>query len=137
MATVVMPGQVKRSTLSLRIASAMEQALTESLGDSVKMTERRDLSTGYELFIVINIDEQHAKKIAMEIERTHSLGRLFDIDVINGNGVPVSRSDYGLMVRHCLICGNDARVCMRLRTHTVDELINHIQHLTDGYFRSI
>lgn len=134
-ATVVIPGPEKRNELSLRIASAMDEALVKAFGADTRHHDRRDLETGYEAFLLVDLDGKEAKRRAMAIEETHPLGRLFDIDVIGKDGIPMSRTDNGGESRRCLICGRDARVCMRLRSHSTEELLMHIRQLTDEYLR--
>lgn len=136
-ATVVIPGAEKRTETSLRIAAAMEKALSDAFSGIIRRFDRRDLETGYEAFLLVDCDGAEAKRRALETEDSHPLGRLFDIDVIGRDGVPMSRLSAGSASRRCLLCGNDARVCMRLRSHSVDELTEYIQNLTDGYFRAI
>ena len=136
-ATVVVPGAEKRTETSLRIATAMESALASAYDGIIERVDRRDLETGYEAFLLVSCDGQEAKRRAVAAEEAHPLGRLFDIDVIGRDGVPMSRTASGVSSRRCLICGNDARVCMRLRSHSVEELTEHIQRMTDGYFRGV
>ena len=62
------------------------------------------------------------KEITIRIEETHTLGRLFDIDVLQPDCKKISRGDCGKKQRPCLICGEDAFACGRNRTHTVNEL---------------
>ncbi len=136
-ATVVVPGSEKRTEMSLRIAAAMEAALTSAFEGIVRRFDRRDLVTGYEAFMLVDCDGKEAKRRAVQTEESHPLGRLFDIDVIGHDGVPMNRISAGAASRRCLLCGNDARVCMRLRSHTVEELTEHIRKMTDGYFWTI
>ena len=87
--TVVMPGSVKRNHQSLCAAHAAVEAIREAfhlndMSDAEReavLTER-DLNTGYEAYLVTPLPLLEAKRIAVTIEDTHPLGRLFDIDVI-------------------------------------------------------
>ncbi|MDE6332973.1 MAG: citrate lyase holo-[acyl-carrier protein] synthase, partial [Muribaculaceae bacterium] len=128
--TVVMPGSEKRNRQSLTVASAAVKALREVFGE---ISVERDLETGYEAYLLTALPVEKAKAMACRIEDTHPLGRLFDIDVIAADGKPAGRSDFGLMPRKCLICGNDARVCMRLRSHDYNELLQHISKMIEAY----
>lgn len=74
-----------------------------------------------------------AKRVAVEIEDTHPLGRLFDIDVIDAQGIPVSRDRVGGQPRRCLVCDYEARYCMRMRWHTQEEIWARIKQMTDDY----
>ena len=123
--TVVMPGSVKRNPLSLTVAHAAVDAMRrafapdESRGESIA---ERDLDTGYEAYLVTSAPLLDAKRTAVDIEDTHPLGRLFDIDVIAPDGVPVPRQQVGGKPRGCLVCSREARYCMRMRQHTQEEI---------------
>lgn len=133
--TVNIPGSVKRTGYSVAAGLAGVAELCRRLGDSVAEVDIRDLNTGFEAFVVARQSNDEAKRLAMDIERDHPLGRLLDIDVIGSDGVPVSRGQFGEESRRCLICGDDARVCMRLRRHPVEELTAKIKGICNGYFR--
>ena len=93
----------------------------------------RDLNTGYEAYLITPLPLLEAKRVAVEIEDTHPLGRLFDIDVIDKQGIPVSRDRVGGQPRRCLVCDHEARYCMRMRWHTQEEIWARIRQLTDDY----
>lgn len=131
--TVIMPGKVKRNEQSLIVAKAGVQALERCFGQSALMMETRDLETGFEAYLITIMPVGEAKQAACHIEDTHPLGRLFDIDVIGEDGVPVSRQSVGSEARKCLICGNEARYCMRNRTHTQEELMAKIDSMISDY----
>lgn len=133
--TVIMPGKVKRNLQSLVVAQAAATALVSAFGDSMLKLKLRDLPTGYEAYLVTPLSNEEAKKVTCRIEDTHPLGRLFDLDVIDADGVPVSRESIGLNPRKCLVCGNEARYCMRNRTHTMDELTAKIDEMIEAYVR--
>lgn len=67
-------------------------------------------------------DALKIKERTVELEETHPLGRLFDIDVFDRGTQPLTRQMVGADRRKCLICGRDAKECGRNRTHTVREL---------------
>lgn len=121
--TVQLPGAEKRNALSLSIAEAGLKALRESFGAAEKI---QDLETGYEAYFLVRMSAKEAKRQCCELEERHPLGRLMDIDVIGPEG-PVSRTDVGFWERKCLLCDNPARVCMRARTHTSEELLRKIE----------
>ena len=97
--------------------------------------ELRDLPTGYEGYLVTPLSNGEAKREACRIEDTHPLGRLFDLDVIDADGVPVSRESIGQSPRKCLVCDNEARWCMRNRTHSMAELTARIDEMIESYVR--
>lgn len=131
--TVVMPGKVKRNLQSLIVAQAGLSALVSAFSEHSVKTETRDLQTGFEAYLLTSLSIEEAKRAACIIEDTHPLGRLFDIDVIGEDGVPVSRQSVGSEARKCLICGNEARFCMRNRTHSLDELMAKIESMIAEY----
>ncbi len=133
--TVVMPGSVKRNEQSLTVAKAAVAAIKHELDDRLTYLDERDLPTGYEAFLLVSMAPLEAKKVTCGIEENHPLGRLFDIDVFDTEGLPVSRESVGLQPRRCIICENEARWCMRNRTHTQEELHNHINNLISNYVR--
>lgn len=132
--TVVMPGSVKRSSLSLDIARAAVEEIRTRLADRMLRFETFDLPTGFEAFAAIDASPDHVKQAACSIEDCHPLGRLFDIDVFAADGTPLTRTQYGLPARRCIICGDDARVCMRTRRHDYDELLNTIQLKVNDFY---
>lgn len=74
--------------------------------------------TGSEAFFVMDADGETVKAMTCGIEEAFPLGRLFDLDVIGPSGEKYGRD----RPRRCLICGQQAQVCARSRTHTVPEL---------------
>ena len=133
--TVIMPGKVKRNPQSLIVAQAALTALVSAFGDSMLKLVVRDRQTGYEAYLETTLSHGEAKRKTCSIEDTHPLGRLFDLDVIDADGVPISRETIGLNPRKCLICDNEARYCMRNRTHTLSELSARIDEMIEAYVR--
>ena len=131
--TVLFPGPVKRSMDSLIVGGAGVAALTERFGDRLAHIEIRDLETGYEAYFVLPVPEGEVKRSCCEIEETHPLGRLMDIDVMGRDGIPLERSLLGLPPRKCLLCDRDARLCMKEARHDKNELLTKIKQLIDAY----
>ncbi len=127
--TVMLPGPVKRSAMSLKIASAAVEAVRG--GGSPVFEEFRDLETGYEGYFIVDMDPLSAKRIAVELEETHPVGRLFDLDVIVDGPRPLGREELGLPSRECIICGRPVRECMRTRKHSTEELLSRIEAIID------
>lgn len=128
--TVQLPGPEKRNAISLKIARAGVEAVKKRF-NPVYM-ETNDLETGFEGFYVVDGQPLEVKKAAAELEDTHPLGRLMDLDVIGPEG-PVGRARIGLPERRCLLCENPARYCMRAGSHTQDELMARIKQLVSSY----
>ena len=128
--TVQLPGPEKRNTLSLKIARAGVEAIGKRFNPVFE--EKNDLETGFEGFFIVDGQPLEVKKAAVEIEDTHPLGRLMDLDVIGPEG-PLGRASIGLQERRCLICEKPARYCMRAGSHTQDELMAKIKQLVSSY----
>ena len=131
--TVIMPGNVKRNTQSLVVAHAAVQSVQNAFDKDIRWQQEKDLVTGYEVYFLIQRPMLDCKRVACEIEDAHPLGRLFDIDVIDSNVEPVSRSVIGKEGRKCLLCEHEARYCMRNHTHSREELQQRIQQMIDAY----
>lgn len=151
--TVVMPGSVKRNQQSLTAAHAAVEAMRKAFAvkenkglsplETLENPEppaptllELDLETGYEAYLITPMPLLEAKRIAVNIEDTHPLGRLFDIDVINTDGIPVARNDIGEKPRRCLVCEHEARYCMRMRWHTQEEIWAKINEMVDLYTKA-
>lgn len=127
--TVVMPGSVKRNSLSLTVAHAAVEAMRRVFCPEEGCLTERDLATGYEAYLLTPMSQLDAKRVAVKIEDTHPLGRLFDIDIIDKDGVPVSRDRVGGEPRRCLVCDREARYCMRMRWHTQEEILAKVNEI--------
>lgn len=133
--TVNIPGSEKRTRESYDTGMEGVGTLRRLFSGCHDMTIIRDYDTGFEAFLLVSMDEEEAKKLAVGVEEGHPLGRLMDIDVIGHDGKPISRRDFGKEGRRCLLCGDDARVCMRAGRHSVQELTEKIHRLHHEYFQ--
>ena len=88
-------------------------------------------AAGMEAHLATSLCGNEAKLLAVEFENSHPWGRCFDVDVLDADGVPVSRSALGLPERRCLCCVRAARLCARERTHPLSELLAAIDSLLD------
>ena len=85
--------------------------------------------TGDELILCVDGDAVSLKKQMCEIEETHPLGRLYDIDVLDQNGIKLSRPTF----RKCILCDCQAQECARSRKHHVDEMFWKITDMIQSY----
>lgn len=131
--TVIMPGKQKRNKYSLVVARCATELLDDLFAKIVVFKQEKDLQTGFEAYFVVDKDSLWCKKETCKLENTHPLGRLFDIDVISKNGVPISRQEIGFAPRKCLICDKESRYCMRNFTHTQEEIQEKIHEMVDGW----
>lgn len=131
--TVVMPGNNKRNENSLTVAKAGINEVEKMFEGHILYSQHNDLQTGYEFFAITDIDPNTSKKISCHIEENHLLGRLFDIDIIDTNGIPIQRESVGYEKRKCLVCDNEARFCMRNFTHTQEKIQQKISSMIENY----
>lgn len=131
-------GAIKRFPLALM---AFDTGLSEIRGRLKRETkakilhfeERRPI-TGPEAMFLLEAKPQDVKRAMTAIEEVHPLGRLFDIDVLGADGIPLSRSQFGLPARACLVCGENAKACARGRVHTIEMVLWCTAKLLDDYF---
>ena len=91
-------------------------------------------NTGWEAFLSVDAGPEFVKRILTDLEDEHSLGRLFDIDIIRRDLSKVSRKELGRQERRCLICGGPAFVCAGRRLHTVEALQERTVQIMWDYF---
>jgi len=86
----------------------------------------------YSLFMLDRVDSNQIKKRMVQIEDTHDLGRLIDIDVYEQ-----SKTLHREHSRKCYLCDEVASVCVRNQTHQLEEIEKHISNQISYYFQSL
>ena len=119
--TLVAPSAVKRSPLLDAIFAAALAALRPLVDDARARIEAVD-DSGYHALYLLDGEARDWKTRMLALENRAPLSRLWDIDIIDRDGVAVSRRDLGLPPRRCLICDDDAKTCARERRHSIAEL---------------
>lgn len=123
--TMNIAGPVKDSVLIRRGFAVGKRMLGQQLvreGVKILHFEEKLAQTGCEAMYSLACDPLRLKKLAILVEESSILGRLFDMDVLMTEGGKVDRAVLGLEGRKCLICGGPAQVCGRSRVHPVQEL---------------
>lgn len=111
--TMNIAGPVKRSALSDLAFRAAEDTLDRRLAGRVLKKSRTDAATGLECIWSCDASAPAIKELAMELETSCPVGRLYDLDVIDVTGEKLSRPT----PRTCLVCGGPATPCARSRAH--------------------
>lgn len=119
--TLVAPGAVKRSPLLDAIFAAALDAIRPLVDDARARIEAVD-DSGHHALYLLDGEARDWKTRMLALENRAPLARLWDIDIIGGDGVAVSRRDLGLPPRRCLICDADAKTCARERRHDIAAL---------------
>ncbi|CAM3614715.1 Apo-citrate lyase phosphoribosyl-dephospho-CoA transferase [Vibrio aerogenes CECT 7868] len=133
--SVNMPGPEKMTGISKQVfqqgVKAIESSCKEQgwlvAGEQILLQE-----TGPEgIFAIDCRSAMMLKKLMITIERSHPLGRLMDLDVLDESGKIISRKGQQMPRRKCLICDDDAVVCARSRKHPLDELMLRIKEIVN------
>lgn len=121
--TMNIPGPVKLSRdISIGFFVGCRMLRDALRGCRILYREERRAVTGCEAYYVVDMSATDLKRLAMDIEDTELIGRLFDMDVLDVNGEKLSREALGGTRRKCLLCDNDAVICAGRRTHPLEEL---------------
>ena len=86
--------------------------------------------TGCEAMFAVKMDVSELKKTCTFIEENTSIGRLFDMDVLDTNGSKLERKT----TRGCFVCGAPGRECAAGRLHSVNELQQATSKILKDYF---
>lgn len=134
--TLNIPGNIKDSEVYRNIHKEGMKVILDNLKHkSIPIIYKEEIqkSTGSEGYIVVDLEPLELKRMAIDIEENHFLGRIFDIDVFDFEYNQISRADLGADPRGCLLCNKEARICIRERNHTYEELINKIYEMWQKY----
>ena len=135
--TMNIAGPVKDSPLIRRAFNAGCRQLKAALEDGllpVRCWEEERSATGCQLYCAVEGDPLAVKRICAGIEDDTTLGRLFDMDVLNGDGTKLDRGQVGGGDRNCIVCGAPGRGCASRRLHTVTELQSATRRILTEYF---
>lgn len=136
--TLVTPGPVKDSPTARQIMKhalhALETLMTSRSWQVLNREEHFD-PTGPEALFVVAASSRELKAATTRLEDEHPIGRLWDIDVIDTLGVTCSRRTLDLPARRCLLCAEDAYLCVRSRAHSLPELQQAVQEIVHAYRR--
>ena len=136
--TLVAPGPVKNSPAwrdVAEVACKTVQALCLRYDWRIEGIAECTANSGPEWMIAVCAPSLRLKEMLVELERTHPLGRLWDLDVINKTGTAISRRELALPGRRCLICEKDAHLCARARTHSLEMLLDEVARRIESYER--
>jgi len=132
--TLNLPGGYLRYERWQQVWHQAQQAL-KPLASVEKYHASRVGLWGPETFMAVGLGSLAVKVITTTIEEQHPLGRLFDIDVIDLSGKPVSRKQLGKPARSCLICEQPAVECYVNRRHTLEELTKAVETIIERGLR--
>ena len=91
-------------------------------GCRVLHSQESYLHTGCEAYYVVDMPARQLKQLAIDLEETDMIGRLFDMDVLDTDGRKLTREELGFARRQCLLCEKEAALCARSRAHSLEQL---------------
>lgn len=92
----------------------------------------KSLDGPYNIYSIQKKSDKDIKLELIDIEEKHALGRLIDLDLYI-NGHMISRDDYQVKQRTCLLCDKPAFICMKEKNHSVSEVLSYIDVLIYEY----
>lgn len=136
--TTYMPEHMVHSTHAKKLfKEALEatQAQLNNLGCRIVKKEVFNQKSGDEaMYIVAGASSTELKRAMIKLERQHFLGALMNLDVMNTEGKTISRKEYELEPRKCLICNGAASYCATVHKHSSTELESKINAMVKSYF---
>ena len=126
-----MPGEDKRSLIQTIVVCEGYFELKKLNVENIYTTYTIE---GLIYYISIDLPIEQLKRICVDIERNHPLGRLMDIDVMNVHS-QISRRDLNLSPRRCFLCDEEAHVCVRQQTHASEVIEDFILTTFKNYLR--
>ena len=125
------PGIDKNNKVTKYIIKIIYDAILSSI--SPKNIKKIDSFEGIVYLLNVDISPTKLKRVAMDIETTHPLGRLVDLDVLDLNNHTLSRTDLEYPPRRCFICSDLAHNCVRSRKHSLEETLKYIENKVSNY----
>ncbi len=132
------PGPMKDSPLIRRGFLYGLTELDKRLpGEAIRHREVLEAVTGWEAVFVLDLPAKTVKVITTEIEDETDLGRLFDMDVLDGQCNKLDRELVGGKGRNCIVCGAPGRGCAARRMHSVPELQKVVRSMLTRHFMAV
>lgn len=126
------PSWPKMSSIILHVFLKALVEFTKKLIDSeldFRIVEINHSLVGPEAFLIAKTEAQAVKKLTIEFEEHHHIGRFFDVDVLDFSGEIIERE----VKRRCFLCEEQAFVCMRNQTHSSEEIKNYFDEQISSY----
>jgi holo-ACP synthase len=120
--TLNIPGSLKTPPGAFGLYNWAFDRLNETFPGMRILVQGSDLLGPY-TFFMLEADPVEVKKQAVALETGEPFARLIDLDVYDSNGQQLDRNRLGLPARPCLVCQNPAVECIRLKRHSLEEVI--------------
>lgn len=126
------PGEIKRTEDYVKFHKIGIDLIKEIIGEKIILEYYYDEVTGMYYLASIDMDARDLKREMISLEDS-VMGRLFDIDIFDENFNQITRSSLNLEPRKCILCDNVARICIKERNHTYEELVYETNRIINLY----
>lgn len=116
------PGENKLEPLAIKITDIASNEIKYLFKNKIIFEKILENLEGKIYLFIIKEKVEIIKKICVEFEENHILGRCLDIDVYSTDGSSLSRSMFGYPKRKCMICDDLAFVCGRSMKHSHQDI---------------
>jgi holo-ACP synthase len=127
------PGTDKNTQEASMAFLILQKAVLEKFKLYSINTQILEGNDGKSFLSVVDISPLDAKSLGICIEENHELGRIFDIDVYTEDGVSIGREKINKNMRKCILCDEDARVCIKTGAHSLNQTLSVINNLIRGH----
>lgn len=130
------PGIEKSNYITDDIVNIIYNDIETYYGKYIVFKHKYKNKEGIIAHLLFDLDFVNVKKIMINIEEEHILGRCLDIDVYamkNEKVIGISRADLFKKPRRCFICELDAKICSRAQTHSIEEIKVYFEDVYKKY----
>lgn len=130
------PGVNRSNDITNNIIENIDELLSDIFSLFIHFKMLRITWEGPTLMMAIDKEANDIKKITVQIEEKHILGKCVNIEVFDTNNEKVRREKLGYGPRKCCICDKNAEECTELNNHKRDEIIQYIVNKYREYMES-
>lgn len=127
------PGENKWESIPIAITDIVIKEMELLFEREIVHQEILENLEGKIYLLILDKPAYEIKKLTIYFEENHILGRCVDLDVYDIDGKGLSRSDFNLPKRKCLLCDELAFVCGRSMKHSHQEIKDEIAHRYISY----
>lgn len=114
------------------VNSAIEQIECEATKRGINITSCEVHKSNNYYMAVVTTDCSYAtklKKLTLDIENYHRIGSIMDLDVVDINGISISRKSRDIEPRKCIICGEYSTICLHKNSHNQNEYDSKVKEI--------
>lgn len=127
------PGGNKDNLITRKINQIISDELIKLLDDKIIFGNIYISLEGPISILVVNEHPIKLKKLCINIEEHHKIGRLVDVDVYDENYCGISRTNLGRGKRKCFICNDLSFICSRSKKHSEKEIKKFIENTLNNF----